>query len=187
VGVGYYCGAGSGDVRVSQYSTNCSRSIHSLSAPSRATSRDPLMGAAAAISRGTHCQLPRTHRSPSCTHTSCTQHSRHTSHTHLSPLALTSHLSLALTSYSHSPLTSHSHCSSEPATRNATPPNPQHLRTRNAARPILPRSAVSRSLRAPLTSEPATPKTLILRLLGLAQVRLLAKTLPHSSGHPSAT
>jgi hypothetical protein len=124
---------------VSQYSTNCSRSLHSLSSPSRTSSRNPLIGAAAAISRGMHCQLPRTHLLPS--------------YTHLTPLALTTRLTpLALTTHlSHSPLTSHSHSpladllllrtrnpqcnTSEPA----TPPNPQRraANSRSLAPPIL--------------------------------------------------
>jgi hypothetical protein len=84
-------------------------------------------------------------------------------------LALTSHLSRSpLTSHlSHSPLTSRTHlsplthtylspscCSFEPATCNASPPSPQHLSKPRA----LPRSRNSRTHRAPLTSEPATPR-----------------------------
>jgi hypothetical protein len=149
---------------VSQYSTNCSRSLHSLSSPSRATSRNPFIGAAAAISRGMHCERPRTRLSPSCSH--------------ITPLALTTHLApLALTTHlSHSPLTSHSHLllavllllrtrnlqritsepatPSEPATCNASPPNPQHLPRQFS----LPRYGDSRTHHAPLTSEPATPR-----------------------------
>jgi hypothetical protein len=140
---------------VSQYSTNCSRSLHSLSSPIRTTSRIPLIGAAAAISPGMHCERPRTRLSPTCSH--------------ITPLALTTHLApLALTSHlSHSPLTSRTHlsplthtylspscCSFEPATCNASPPSPQHLSKPRA----LPRSRDSRTHRAPLTSEPATPR-----------------------------
>jgi hypothetical protein len=144
---------------VSQYSTNCSKSLHSLSSPSRTTSRNPLIGAAAAILRGMHCERPRTRLSPSCSH--------------ITPLALTTHLApLALTTHlSHSPLTSRTHlsplthtylspscCSFEPATCNASPPSPQHLPNPQHL-PLqfsLPRSGDSRTHRAPLTSEPAT-------------------------------
>jgi hypothetical protein len=126
---------------VSQYSTNCSRSLHSLSSPSRTTSRNPLIGAAAAISRGMHCERPRTRLS--------------SSYSHITPLALTTHLApLALTTHlTHSPLALTSHLSLTLTSRRlAAPPNPQpathHLRARNTFR--------TRNLQR-ITSEPATP------------------------------
>jgi hypothetical protein len=112
---------------VSQYSTNCSRSLHSLSSPSRTTSRNPLIGATAAISRGMHCERPRTRLS--------------SSYSHITPLALTTHLApLALTTHlTHSPLALTSHLSLTLTSRRlAAPPNPQpathHLRARNTFR-----------------------------------------------------
>jgi hypothetical protein len=133
---------------VSQYSTNSSRSLHSLSSPSRTTSRNSFIGAAAAISRGMHCERPRTRLSPSCTHITPLALTTHltplTSHTHHSPLALTTHLS-------HSPLALTSHLSLTLTSRClAAPPNPQpathHLRTRNTIQTHNTCAANSRSL-----------------------------------------